>query len=421
MRRSVGVAVWLGSVGLYGCEDPDTGQDASAPDDFRHAYVLDWTSADLSRDTQETHAGNNLKGSEAYMQSSAAPSSTSPHGWTPQQFQQAYDVPLTQQDSKPSGYGIKVAIITAYHYGNMQSDLNTWASHFSQRPITLNIINQAGNITNSSWALQGNIAVQMVNTVSPGAIVYVIEAKSVSQTDIRTAMQTAVSLGVNIVSMPFGADETFTEGSQAHLFLSDRVVWIAASGDSDTPSFPATYADVIAVGGTTLSSVNPLIETAWVDAGAGMSIVEIMPGYQMIPAVQERNTTTYRSVPDVAFSANPQYGAQIFSSGFGGWVVVGGTSVSTAFFTGVVASVNAVRKSQNLPLLTSVTGQGVSLQDSLYNLMSTNGGPTHSTVLNDVVDGIAGAGSYSAGSGYDIATGLGSLNVQEFIDYMATQ
>jgi hypothetical protein len=101
--------------------------------------------------------------------------------------------------------------------------------------------------------------------------------------------------------------------------------------------------------------------------------------------------------------------------------VVGGTSVSTAFFTGVVAAVNSARKSQNLPLLTSVIGQGVLLQDSLYKLMSTNGGPTNSTVLNDIVAGIAGAGSYPASPGYDIATGLGSLDVQQFIEYMLTQ
>jgi hypothetical protein len=56
-----------------------------------------------------------------------------------------------------------------------------------------------------------------------------------------------------------------------------------------------------------------------------------------------------------------------------------------------------------------------------YKLMSTNGGPTNSNVLNYVVDGTAGDGPYSAGSGYDIATGLGSLNVQKFIDYMVTQ
>jgi len=412
-------------VGLQGCGAPDAAQHAPAPDDFRYAYVLasdnrmanDVPSSgdpDLSRDTQEIHAGDNPEGSEASVPSTG--------GYTPYQFRVAYDVPLTQQNNKPSGYGAKVAIITAYHYPSMQSDLNTWASYFSQKPITLNIINQAGTTTNESWAMLSDLAVQMVNTVSPGATVYVIEAKSVSFSDITIAMQTAVNLGVNIVSMPFGATEYSTEGSRADLFLSDRVVWIAASGDSDTPTFPATSAEVIAVGGTTLTlnvDDTRLQEKAWVSAAAGMSKVEKMPSFQMIPSVQELNTTAYRSVPDVAFDANP--GAFIYSSVNGGWYVVGGTSVSTAFFTGVVAMVNSARKAQNLPLLTSVAGQGVTLQDSLYKLMSTNGGPTNSTVLSDVVDGTAGAGSYPAGPGYDIATGLGSLDVQKFIDYMVTQ
>jgi len=53
--------------------------------------------------------------------------------------------------------------------------------------------------------------------------------------------------------------------------------------------------------------------------------------------------------------------------------------------------------------------------------MSTNGGPTNSTVLNDVVDGYAGEGSYPAGPGYDIATGLGSLDVNQFVNYMYNQ
>lgn len=442
MRRGVCVAVWLLAAGLHGCGGSDSGgdappqdagQDAPAHDDFRYAHVLasDYRQSssvlrsadpDLARDTQETHSDNEPAGSGAYGLSPSM-RSTSPvsRGWTPQQFRQAYNVPVTQGNSKPPGYGIKVAVIVAYHYSNLQSDLNKWAQQFNATPITLNIINQAGSAKNNSWALEAALSVQMINTVSPGATVYVIEAKSVSQNDIRVAMQTAVNLGVNIVSMPFGADETFTEGSQAYLFLSTHVVWIAASGDSSTPSFPATYPDVIAVGGTTVSSVDPLVETAWVNAGAGMSIVERMPSFQMIPSVQGRNTTAYRSVPDVAFNADPEYGAQIYASVLGGWVVVGGTSVSTAFFTGVVAAVDSARKSQNLPLLTSVIGQGVSLQDSLYKLMSTNGGPTNSTVLNDVVEGIAGEGSYPAGPGYDIATGLGSLNVQQFIEYMVTQ
>lgn len=387
--------------------------------------MLSSASPDLSHNTPETHSGNEPANSATYVLSPSVLSSTSPglsRGWGPAQFQKAYNVPLTQQDGKLPGYGTKVAVIVAYHYSNMQSDLNKWGQQFGIKPITLNIINQAGNVTNSSWAVEAALSVQMINTVSPGATVYVIEAKSVSQTDIRTAMQTAVNLGVNIVSMPFGADETGSENYGPPPFSSTSgVVWIAASGDSSTPSFPATHSGVIAVGGTTLSSVDPLVETAWVNAGAGMSIVAQMPSFQMIPSVQERNTTAYRSVPDVAFSADPEYGAQIYVSVLGGWVVVGGTSVSTAFFTGVVANVTTVRKSEGKSLLTSIPGKGVLLQDSLYKLMSTNGGPTNSTVLNDIVDGIAGEGSYSADPGYDIATGLGSLNVQQFIDYMATQ
>jgi hypothetical protein len=273
--------------------------------------------------------------------------------------------------------------------------------------------------------VEAALSVQMINAVSPGATVYVIEAKSQNQADIRTAMQTAVNFGVNIVSMPFGAEETGSENYGPPPFSSaSGVVWIAASGDSSRPSFPATHSGVIAVGGTTaqLDTSNALnSEAAWVNAGAGMSMVAEMPSFQMIPSVQERNTTAYRSVPDVAFNADPANGAQIYLSVFGGWVVVGGTSVSTAFFTGVVADVVADRKANRKAALTSIPGKGVLLQDSLYKLMSTNGGPTNSTVLNDVVAGIAGEGSYPAGPGYDIATGLGSLNVQKFIEYMATQ
>jgi len=319
----------------------------------------------------------------------------------------------------PAGYGIKVAVIVAYHYSNLQSDLNKWATHLNFKPITLNVINQAGTVTNNNWALESAVNVQMINAVSPGATVYVIEAKSVSHADIRTAMLTAQNIGVDVIAMSFGADEPAT---QAFAFAPTSGVWIAPSGDYGKPSFPATHAGVIAVGGTVaqLSPSNALIaETAWVDAGAGMSTVAALPSFQKIPSVQTLNTTLHRSVPDVAFHANPETGASIYSSINGGWYVVGGTTVSTALFAGVVAVANQARKNQNRPMLNSISG--LTLQDSLYKLVSTNGGPTNSTVLNDVVNGSAGEGGYAAGPGYDVASGLGSLNVQHFIDYAAAQ
>lgn len=329
VRRNVCVAVWLVAAGLHGCGGSDAGQDAPAPNDFRPAHVLASEYQQPVPDTQGTQSGNKPAGSGISMLSKSVVGS-SPNlssGWTPQQFQEAYNVPLTQRNNKPSGFLIKVAIITVYHYSDMQWDLNKWASHFNIKPITLNIINQAGNVRNSNWAMATNVAVQMLNTVSPGATVYVIEAKSASQADIKVALLTAVNLGVDIVSMPFGADEFYKQGSLVHLFLNSGAVWIAPSGADRIPSFPATSADVIAVGGTTLSSVNPFVETAWVEAGAGISIYEKMPGYQMIPSVQKTNTTALRSVPDVAFNADPEHGAQIYTSILGGWYVVGGTSV----------------------------------------------------------------------------------------------
>jgi len=467
-RRSVCAAVWLIAAGLYGCggagtgqdnaapdtgqsaPPPDTGQFTPAPDDYRHAHVLasgygtstyvpSPAALDLSHgsgpkqvkgarntlESQDTHADDKPEGDVTYELSSIIAGLGSPdlsRGWTPQQLLAAYNVPATGDNTnKPAGYGIKVAIITAYHYSNLQQDLNKWAQHFGIQPITLNIVNQAGVITNGNMALTTATAVQMVNTVSPGATVYVIEAKSVSYTDIYTAIQTAINLGTNVMLLPFGADEFSTQSSKEHLFLNSHVVWIAPSGSDKSPSFPGTSSSVIAVGGTTLSSVAPLVETAWAESGAGMSTLTRMPAFQAIPSVQTANTTTNRSVPDVAFNADPEYGAHIYVSQYGGWFLVGGNTVSSAFFAGVVAIANQARKAQSKPMLTSAATDAKSLQSGLYKLMSTYGGPTNSTILHDVVQGYAGAGAYPTGPGYDIATGLGSLNVQKFIDYAAGQ
>jgi len=423
LRRAVCVAVCLVAAGLYGCKTNNNDQEAPAEedveyvpaeDDFQPAFVL--ASDDAPVETSSFRQSMSL-------QSSA--SSTPPSGWTPQQFLTAYNVDaVIPPNGKPRGYGVKVAIITAYHYSNLQSDLNAFARKYSLAPISLNVINQAGNISNSNWALQSCLAVQMLNAVAPGATVYVIEAKSVSQKDVQTAVQTAVNLGVNIISMPFGAPEFSTESSMAHLFTNTQIAWIAASGTSAGPTYPGTSPDVVAVGGTSASlSASSLLqfETAWVDSAAGMSVYERMPNYQMIPSVQNANTTALRSVPDVVFNADPASGAEIYVSILGGYIKVGGNSVSTSFFTGVVAIANQFRKSLNKPMLSSISTSSRPLQSSLYELMSSNGGPTNSTVLNDVVDGYVSNGSYLAEPGYDIATGLGSLDVAAFANYMANQ
>jgi kumamolisin len=121
----------------------------------------------------------------------------------------------------------------------------------------------------------------------------------------------------------------------------------------------------------------------------------------------------------LVFNADSSYGARVYSSVLGGWFVLSGTSVSSSFFAGAVAIANQARRDVNKPMLSSSHTSPNSIHKFLYQLVSTNPGPNASGVLNDVVDGRAGG--YSTGPGYDIATGLGSLDVEKFAQYMANQ
>ena len=427
VRRSACLAVLLLASGLYGCkisinsdnDNTDNGTPAQedagyvpAENDFQHAYVLATDDAPV-----ETSSFRQTMSLQSSASSVSLASSAPPSGWTPQQFQQAYNVPASL-NGKPAGYGVKVAVITAYHYSNMQADLNKFAAQYSLKPITLNIINQAGSNTNTNWSLQSNLSVQMINAISPGATVYVIEAKSQGYNDIFTAVRTAVNYGVNVILMPFGVSEYNAEGSQAYMFLNSQIVFVAAAGNNDVVNFPAASPDVVAVGGTTPNSVSPLVESAWGETGAGMSVYESMPSYQ-VSAVQKANTTAFRSVPDLVFNADPSCGARIYSSIAGGWLGFGGTSVSSTLFAGAVAIANQARRNVNKPMLSSSHTSPNSIHKFLYQLVSANAGSNTSDVLNDVVDGHSGG--YSTGPGYDIATGLGSLDVEKFAQYMANQ
>lgn len=430
VRRSACLAVLLLASGLYGCKisinsDNDNAENETpaqedvgyvpAEDDFQHAYVLATDDAPVESSSFRQTMG--LQSLASSVSSVSLASSAPPSGWTPQQFQQAYNVPASL-NGKPAGYGVKVAVITAYHYPNLQADLNKFAAQYSLKPITLNIINQAGNLKNTNWSLQSNLSVQMINAVAPGATVYVIEAKTTNQNDMLTAVTTAVNLGVNIILMPFGISEYSTEGSRAYLFQNSQIVFVAAAGNTTAVNFPATSPDVVAVGGTTPSSGSPLVESAWGPTGAGMSVYQPMPSYQ-VSAVQKANTTAFRSVPDLVFNADSSYGARVYSSVAGGWFVLGGTSVSSSFFAGAAAIANQARRNVNKPMLSSSHTSSNSIHKFLYQVVSGNAGPNTSDVLNDVVDGHAGG--YSTGPGYDIATGLGSLDVEKFAQYMANQ
>ena len=93
--------------------------------------------------------------------------------------------------------------------------------------------------------------------IAPQANIILYEANSSSDSDlIDAAVVTAESNpNVSVISMSFGGPEFNSEGSFDSIFTSSHVTFLAATGDTGSPaSYPSYSPNVIAVGGTTLST-----------------------------------------------------------------------------------------------------------------------------------------------------------------------
>ncbi|MEI6860761.1 MAG: immunoglobulin domain-containing protein, partial [Verrucomicrobiota bacterium] len=157
---------------------------------------------------------------------------------------------------------------------------------------------------------------------------------------------------------------------------------------------PASSPTVIAVGGTSVSldiasgTVNS--ETVWSGSGGGVSTIFNRPSWQTGAGLPVGTT---RAVPDVAAPADPITGALVILSGT--QQQYGGTSWGAPTWAGFCALINQARAN---------SGQVASglLGPKIYPLLGTAG-------FRDVTSGNNGA--YSAGTGYDLVTGLGAPNV----------
>ena len=143
--------------------------------------------------------------------------------------------------------------------------------------------------------------------------------------------------------------------------------------------------------------------------GGGVSAVWPLPAYQMTngTSVAARNggSTTHRNFPDVAAVGDPYTGVSVYSALNGGWLVVGGTSVSSPFWAAYTSLANATSKMLGL-------GQIGFANPGIYETGPRT--PLGGGVFNDIADGtngdtqVYGIPGYSAGYGYDNATGWGS-------------
>lgn len=337
---------------------------------------------------------------------SATTANTSQYN-SPITIRSAYNLPAT------GGAGA-IAIVDAYNYPTALGDFNTFGKKYGLPVETSTNVTQSSNKVFqivyargrppmsggsyiASWNLEEALDIEWAHSVAPGAKIYLVEAASDSMSDLLYAVQVASNLpGVHQVSMSWGSDEIRNETSFDGYFTTTGVTYFAAGGDStDDLEYPAASPNVISVGGTSLNRNNAgalTSETVWDDTGCGISRYETRPKFQDVLA---RILGNHRGSNDVAFVADPNTGVYVYDStylyGQSGWWIVGGTSLGTPAWAGVVNLASVGNK-----VAANTAAEGARIYGNLGD----------GATFRDVTSGADG--DVSGETGWDEPTGIGS-------------
>jgi subtilase family serine protease len=268
-----------------------------------------------------------------------------PNGYGPADLRSAYK--LTQA-SADDGSGETVALIDAYDDPNAESDLAVYRAQYGLPPCTtangcFKKVNQSGQQgpypkPDHDWGLEESLDLDMVSAICPLCHILLVEATNDGLTDLPEAAQEAVTLGVKFESNSYGTGLEFPgQRSLDKYYDHPGVAVTVAAGDwGYGTSWPASSEYVTAVGGTSLlraSNARGWDEIAWSGTGSGCSVIEAKPPWQSDPGCRNR------TVADVAADADPDEGgvATYDTYGWGGWLVVGGTSVASPTIASVYA------------------------------------------------------------------------------------
>ena len=332
-------------------------------------------------------------------------------GYTPAQLQTAYGFNnIVFNGTAGTGNGETIAIVDAYDDPNIQSDLNTFDSYFGLPAATVTRVNETGGNSyppsdpTGGWELEESLDVEWAHAMAPGAAIMLVEASSTSTTDLLDAVKYAAA-NSNVVSMSWGGSEFSGEtADDSSYFDQPGVAFVASSGDSGAPAiWPAVSPNVLSVGGTSLSVGTGNVwssEVGWSGSGGGPSVYESQPSYQTGVVTQ---TSTARATPDVAYDASPSTGVAVYDSvPYNGetldWVEVGGTSEGAPQWSALLAIADQGLALSGQQALNSTSPQQV--MDILYE---------NPTDFHDITSGTStGHPHYSAGTGYDYVTGMGS-------------
>lgn len=300
----------------------------------------------------------------------------------------------------------------------IEADLDLEWSTAVARNATIVYAYATNVFTAAQYAVDQNLG-QMMSISYGGCEAY-------ESTAYRAVAQQANAEGMTI----------FVSSGDAGAAACDRGGPVPQATHGATASWPSSFPEITSVGGTEFndsggtywatqnnandaSALSYIPETAWndsaaanaLDAGGGApSVLFAKPAWQTGPGVPNDGA---RDQPDVSLTASPfKYSYLIESNGF--LEAVGGTSASSPSWAGLAALLNQYLMSNGV---IAQPGLG-NINPVLYRLAQATTDVFHDITTGgnqvpceqsspDCVDGMVG---FLAGPGYDLATGLGSVN-----------
>ena len=395
----------------------------------------------------------------------------------PDQLQTAYNEhPLF--NAGITGAGQTIVIVDSFGSPTIQADLAVFDAQYNlPAPPSFKIIQPAGAVPpfdptdangDVGWAGETTLDVEYAHSMAPGANIVLVETP-VDETEGTAGFPQIVKaenyvvnhhLG-QVISQSFGATEqTFPsaasiEGLRSAYFNAARnhVTVLAATGDAGATDdanaagtllythraidWPSSDPLVTAVGGTQLALLTTGQRTqadrVWNDStnyalndaffgtpgptatatGGGVSTVFARPSYQNSVAGVVGDQ---RGVPDISMSAACSGLVNTYQSFPGepaGWYVACGTSEATPLFAGIVA------------LADQVAGHSLGLINPALYAMSAAKAPglVDVTAGNNTVSflqpTLVTVKGFRAGPGYDLASGVGTVNAALFVPELA--
>jgi subtilase family serine protease len=396
--------------------------------------------------------------------------------YEPAQIQQAYNLPMLYT-MNVTGKGATIVIVDSFGSPSILKDLATFDATFGlPAPPSFQIIQPVGAVppfdpANSQmigWAGETSLDVEYAHTIAPGANILLVETP-VSETEGVTGFPQIVQaeeyvikhhLG-DVISQSFSATEqTFPSKASVQALRGayldaqrNNITVLAATGDNGaanvgldgstfytfpTTTWPPSDPLVTGVGGTQLhldangNHTSP--DTVWNDtysvpanqfivgdngpnalaAGGGKSVLFSRPDYQTLVRGVVGNS---RGVPDISMSAACNGAVDVYQSVPGipaGWYPTCGTSEATPLFAGIVALADQVAHHSLGLINPALYAMSALHEPGLVDV--TRGNNTVTFTQKGQQFTVPG---YTAGPGYDLASGLGTVNAAQFVPELA--